>query len=70
VVDVTAQIHAALVAEQLRSSEPVLRWLVEQGRVRIVSAFYRLETGVVEFPEANSGLEQYLVSHTRVADDT
>jgi carbonic anhydrase len=60
VVEVAARLNAALVAEQLRNSEPVLRWLVEQGRLRIVSAFYRLETGEVEFRETHSALEEYL----------
>ncbi len=60
VIDAAARIHAANVAEGLRRSEPVLRALVEEGRVRILSALYHLDSGAVEFLEASPGLEEYL----------
>jgi carbonic anhydrase len=43
------RINALASAEELRSSSPILRKLVETGRVAIVGAVYDLATGVVTF---------------------
>jgi carbonic anhydrase len=40
--------NAGMVAEQLRSSEPILGELVKHGKLKIVAARYDLDSGVVE----------------------
>ncbi len=60
VAEKATRIHVAMVTEQLRHCEPVLSWLVQESRLRIMGALYHLESGMVEFPEAKPGLEAYL----------
>ncbi|WP_456387301.1 carbonic anhydrase [Desulfolithobacter sp.] len=47
-VDNAAMEVARTTAEKLRHSEPVLKKLVADGRVKVVSAFYELESGEVK----------------------
>ncbi len=46
--DNSAREVARMTADQLRSSEPVMSSLVKEGKIKIVPAFYDLETGEVE----------------------
>ena len=48
IIDNTARINAVRMADQLTHSEPVLAETVTAGKVTILPAFYRLDTGVVE----------------------
>jgi len=41
--------NVELVVTTIESSQPVLSELAESGRIRIVGAYYDIETGVVEF---------------------
>lgn len=50
-VDDAVHANVALVAAQLLSESPVLRHLVHEGKVKIVTAVYDLETGKVEWSE-------------------
>jgi carbonic anhydrase len=45
----TARENARLAAARLRGAEPILTAGIERGSLRIMSAFYDLETGVVSF---------------------
>jgi len=47
-VDNTARANARRMADQLKASEPVLAGPVSTGKVAVVAAFYRLDTGMVE----------------------
>jgi carbonic anhydrase len=47
-VDNAVRANAKMVAEQLRSSQPVLAELVNAGELKIVAALYDLDTGGVE----------------------
>jgi carbonic anhydrase len=47
-VDNTARANARRMADQLKASEPVLALPVGTGKVAVVAAFYRLDTGMVE----------------------
>lgn len=47
-IDQTARTNARHVAAQLRQAEPVLAPLVNQGSLKILAAYYHLETGEVE----------------------
>lgn len=47
-VNQTARRNARLVAEQLRQAEPVLAPRAKDGILKILAAFYHLETGEVE----------------------
>jgi carbonic anhydrase len=51
-VDNAVRANARMVAEQLRSSQPVLSELVNAGALKIVAARYDLDTGVVELLQA------------------
>jgi len=43
------KLHATMVAERLRLQGPLLSRAVQEGKLRIVPAYYRFATGVVEF---------------------
>ena len=45
------KVNAQLVAEELKESKPVLADAVKAGSVKVVSAYYKLSTGEVEFDE-------------------
>jgi carbonic anhydrase len=47
-LDRTIRAHARITAELLKESEPILRGLVERGKLKVVAAYYNLDTGVVE----------------------
>ena len=47
-VDNAARAHVGLVTAQLRASEPVLADRVRQGALRLVGAYYHLDTGEAE----------------------
>lgn len=47
-LDMTIRAHARITAEHLEESEPILRGLVEKGTLKVVAAYYDLDTGVVE----------------------
>lgn len=48
-VDDAVHANVALVAKELTSESPVMAHLVHEGKVRIVTAVYDLETGTVEW---------------------
>ncbi len=50
-LDKTIRLHAKMVAVQLMDDEPVLARAHREGRVRIVPAYYHLDSGKVEFLE-------------------
>ena len=47
--EATCKAHVRNVVQALRTSEPLLRHLVDGGHVKIVGAYYDLETGAVKF---------------------
>jgi carbonic anhydrase len=47
--DATCRANVHNVEQALRTSEPVLKAMVDAGRVRVVGAYYDLDTGVVTF---------------------
>ncbi|MGH9357217.1 MAG: carbonic anhydrase [Terriglobia bacterium] len=47
-VDNAVRANVRMVVEQLKSAQPVLSHLVEEGRLKIVGAYYDLDTGKVE----------------------
>jgi carbonic anhydrase len=47
--EATCKAHVRNVVLALRMSEPLIRHLVEEGRVKVVGAYYDLDTGVVRF---------------------
>ena len=47
-VDGAAKANAKIIAKQLKASEPILCTLVGEGKLKIVPAFYDLDTGLVE----------------------
>lgn len=47
-LDMTIRAHARITAEHLEESEPILRGLVLRGALKVVPAYYDLDTGVVE----------------------
>ena len=47
-LDNAVKANALLVAEQLRTSDPVLSHLVHDGKLRVVAARYDLESGKVD----------------------
>jgi carbonic anhydrase len=47
--DNTIKANAGLVANQISSSAPILSKKVAEGRIKVVSAYYNIETGKVEF---------------------
>jgi carbonic anhydrase len=51
-VDNAVRANAKMVAEQLRSSQPVLAELANAGELKIVAARYDLDTGLVELLQA------------------
>jgi carbonic anhydrase len=53
--------NIAMVVEQIRASEPILKKRAVAGELEVVGAYYHLDTGLVEFPEMDAGLEKYLV---------
>lgn len=55
-VDAVARLNARLSANRLVDKSDVIRSAVESDGVSIVTAFYDLQTGVVEFDEANCRL--------------
>lgn len=47
-VDNAARANTEIITEQLKCSEPILCTLVEEGKLKIIPAFYDLDSGVVE----------------------
>lgn len=47
-LDKTIRKHAVITAQNLRRSGPILRNLVEGDKLKVVAAYYDLETGIVE----------------------
>jgi len=47
-LDMTIRAHARITAGHLRGSEPILKGLVDEGKLKVVAAYYDLDTGVVE----------------------
>lgn len=47
-LDMTIRAHARITAEHLRDSDPILKGLVDGGGLKVVAAYYDLDTGVVE----------------------
>ncbi|MBA4418474.1 MAG: carbonic anhydrase [Syntrophus sp. (in: bacteria)] len=47
--DNTIRANVGLVAGQIRSSKPILSKMMEEGKVRVVGAYYNIESGKVEF---------------------
>jgi len=47
-LDMTIRAHARITAEHLRVSEPILKGRVDKGRLKVVAAYYDLDTGIVE----------------------
>jgi carbonic anhydrase len=47
--DATCKANVHNMEQALRSSEPVLKEMVDSGQVRVVGAYYDLDTGVVTF---------------------
>jgi carbonic anhydrase len=47
-LDMTIRAHARITAEHLKTSEPILKGLVERGELKVVAAYYDLDTGIVE----------------------
>jgi carbonic anhydrase len=43
------RLNAQIVSEELKESKPILQDAVKTGGVQIVSAYYKLSTGEVEF---------------------
>jgi len=48
VLDETIRAHARITAEHLRQSEPVLKHLVDAGKLKVIAAYYNLDTGIVD----------------------
>jgi carbonic anhydrase len=49
--DSAALANVEMVVGRLRESEPILKAQVAEGRLKIVGAFYHLDSGAVDFPE-------------------
>jgi carbonic anhydrase len=47
-LDMTIRAHARITAEHLEESKPILKGLVGSGKLKVVAAYYDLDTGVVE----------------------
>jgi carbonic anhydrase len=47
-LDMTIRAHARITARHLRGSEPILKGLVDEGKLKVVAAYYDLDTGAVE----------------------
>lgn len=47
-LDMTIRAHARITAEHLRESEPILKGLVDGRKLKVVAAYYDLDTGLVE----------------------
>jgi carbonic anhydrase len=47
-LDMTIRAHARITAEHLKASEPILKGLVDNGGLKVVAAYYDLDTGIVE----------------------
>jgi len=48
-LDNSVKANVKMVAEQLRTSQPVLSKLVNAGQLQVVAARYNLESGQVDF---------------------
>jgi carbonic anhydrase len=48
------RVHATMVAENLRNQGPVLSKAIQMGHLKVVPAYYRFDTGVVEFLEGTT----------------
>ncbi len=48
IVDNTAKANVKMVSEQLKQSTPILSRCIQDNRLTVVSAFYNLDTGLVE----------------------
>ena len=47
-LDLAIRAHARITAEHLEESEPILKGLTERGLLKVVAAYYDLDTGFVE----------------------
>jgi carbonic anhydrase len=47
-LDMTIRAHARITGRHLEESEPILRGLVDRGKLKVVAAYYDLDTGIVE----------------------
>lgn len=47
--DNTIRANAALVVSQIKSSAPILSKKVEEGKIKVVGAYYNIESGKVDF---------------------
>jgi len=47
-LDMTIRAHAQITAQHLADSEPILKELVDHGSLKVVAAYYDLDTGIVE----------------------
>jgi carbonic anhydrase len=47
-LDMTIRAHARITARHLADSEPILKELVDHGSLKVVAAYYDLDTGIVE----------------------
>jgi carbonic anhydrase len=52
-VDTVARLNAKVSAARLASASEIIRNAVKEGGVRIVTAFYHLDSGVVEFDQTD-----------------
>jgi carbonic anhydrase len=50
-VEATVKANIDNVVEGVRSSEPVLKKEVEAGAIKVVGAYYNLDTAAVDFTE-------------------
>lgn len=47
-VDNTIRANVELVVEQIKTSEPILAEMVKEGKIKVVGAYYDLDSGVIE----------------------
>jgi carbonic anhydrase len=48
------RVHATMVAQNLRHQGPILSKTLQEGHLKVIPAYYRFETGIVEFLESLS----------------
>lgn len=54
IVENSVKMNVAMVVEKLQHNKPVLSHLVEQGKFKVVGAYYDLDDGSVSFLDANN----------------
>ena len=47
-LDLVIRTHARITAKHLKESQPILKGLVERGKLMVVATYYNLDSGVVE----------------------